>query len=392
MSGDGGPCYDQVRTKTRSSIFYQRKFTRTSQVRRYLAVHDEILARRRGNDPHPFLVRGVLFIPHERRDFVFRRLQELRNGFTGRIHHREIKKTSGPRYETAERWLRWFKSEGIGYCSLKVFAVDQEGFKRFPYPGEHGYADHVLKNTTTSFVAGITWELPGVNAILLDVVCDRTGEQVFLDALARLPSEIRTKMLRKRRERRERNLSRAARGLRPLRIPPMVRVRQPVLCSSNPASDDRKAQPQEVEFLQLTDLLLGVLWDAVRSRRAETRSKAGRIRLVREMRETTGGSVLLPWALKLPIARAVSVSLYPDENGLAYPATVLVERPGQQPLPLPGDLFPERARTHELTSLPFADDDYSDPVSLPDGDAPGGIAVVDYLPLGRPLQPAEIRR
>lgn len=328
--------------------FYQRKFTSTTRVKRYLAVHDEIQAMR-GRNGHPYLVHGVLFVPHDRIDDIVARLRELRRGRTDVwVEHRDMKKARGLRYEIAERWLTWFRTEGIHFCSFKVFAVDQEGFRNFPYPGDYGYADHIWKNTVTSFVAGIQWSLPKVRGILLDVVCDSSGNADFLAALDRLPTSIKRDMVKRRRRQRERYARAIADGkCRTLRLAPQVRIRGQVrLVPSRP--DPMACDTDERELVQLTDLLLGVLWDTIRARQVDGESRAGRRRLSREFSELLDARVPLPWAARLPVARAVSVSLYPDENGRAYPATVLTQRPGQQQMEFPGDLWSTRKERRGL--------------------------------------------
>ncbi|HEY7294982.1 MAG TPA: hypothetical protein VH916_08055, partial [Dehalococcoidia bacterium] len=145
----------------------------------------------RGQRAHPYLVHGILFIPWERRLDTFQKLQALRCGYKDEIHYAEIKGYGGPKFRAAERWLRWFKTEGLAYCAFKVFAVDQEGFKQFPYPGEWGYENHLWKNTVSSFVAGLTWSVGRRKAILLDIVCDQTEDKAFLGATDDLPSALK---------------------------------------------------------------------------------------------------------------------------------------------------------------------------------------------------------
>jgi hypothetical protein len=326
-------------------------------VRRFIAVHDEIQASR-GQNGHPFLVHGVLFIPHERIDYVVSKLVELRAGDTQTwIEHRQIKEPRGNRYLIAERWLHWFKTEGLAFCSFKVFAVDQDGFQKFPYPGEDHYPFHIWKNTLTTFVAGIQWSLPRVKGILLDVICDSSGNADFLAAVESLPRSLNRDMIARRRRQREQSEKSERDGKhRPLRLAPLVRIRGNVkLVSSRPKSQGN--DPGSHELVQLTDLLLGVLWDAVKARHVSGEGKAGRLRLSREFKEIVDPTVVVKWGTRLPLSRAMSISLYPDENKRAYPATVLTVRPGQQEMCMPEVRWetPEekkqrRARRLELTT------------------------------------------
>lgn len=314
--------------------FFQLKFTPTSRVVRWLAVHDEIQASP-GPEGHPFLVHGILFIPWERREYVFRKLQELRHGHQSRIEYREIEAQRGPKFEVAKRWLDWFKNEGVGFCTFKVFAVDQESFGRFPYRGDPDWPFHIMQNTLTSFVAGITWSLGRPNGILLDIVCDSSGDEGFLAALDELPRRLKLDFRQRRLAQRQRMQDARSRGeSRRSKLFPMVRVHGKVrLHSSNPL----KATPgyeDETEFIQLTDVILGSLWDAIQARKVDERGKAGRIRLRREWLELYRSQSGPEWGQRLPYYRRVSVSIYPDENRRAYPATVLAEPRGQLAFPI----------------------------------------------------------
>ena len=276
---------------------------------------------------------------------VAAKLIELRGGQRDVwIEHRKLRKARGIRYKIASAWLEWFRTEGLRYCSFKVFAVDQEGFRKFPYPGEYGWDFHIWKNTLTTFVAGIQWSLPKVKGILLDVICDSTDNVAFQKAVALLPSSIKADMLCRRRRQRERYA--VARNLgkrRTLRLAPLVRVRgTPRLVSSRP--DGSSVDCDERELVQLTDVILGVLWDAVRARKVDEAGRSGRHRLAREFLELLDPSVALAWGARLPLRRAISISMYPDEHGRAYPATVLTTRPGQQQICFPPELWTTKAQ------------------------------------------------
>jgi hypothetical protein len=297
-------------------------------VKRIIAVHDEIQPQR-GPSGHPFLVHGVLFLPWEKRSYVAERLKDLRQGHTHQIEYRDIKSEHSPNFKVADRWLKWFKSEGVSFCTFKVFAIDQEGFRPFPYRGDSEYPSHIWRNTLSSFVAGITWTLGHPKGILLDVICDSSGDKDFLDALETLPRDLRMDFFLRRQRQAERSEQLRLNGQQSrLRQYPMVRVRGKVqTLSSNPMNSEPGFE-EETEFIQLTDVLLGSIWDAVIRRQASERGRAGRLRLRREW--VKDEQSLLAWDRRLPLFRKVSVSIYPDENGFAYPATVLTTRPGQQ--------------------------------------------------------------
>lgn len=352
--------------------FFQYQLIRPTRPRQYWAYHDEILPAR-GTQAHQFLVHGVLFVSYEDRKTVLEKLSELRGGYEGELHHRDLKAKRGPRFEAAQRWLQWFKGEGLRYLVIKVFAADQQGFRQLPYPGDADYFGHLWQNTLTSFVAGIRWGLPEAKCILLRVVCDDTGNEDFENVLAGLPVALAKDM----RARRARTKARQAKAARHVRLAPLVRVLGPIrTVSSNP----RQSPPEDrghSEMLQLTDLMLGVLWDAVEARRVSPETQAGRVRLVRQMRETDQPGVLLPWAARLPIARRVSVSIWPDEHNRTYTATVMRERPGQQPLPMAETFFSRRSRAPDIAHLNH---------ESPAADAPAGIGVVDAY---RPKRPTD---
>lgn len=261
--------------------------------------------------------------------------------------YRDVKSASGPRYETAKRWLEWFAAEATAYCSFKVFAVDQESFQRFPYRGQHGYPFRIWKSTLTSFVAGVTWSLRRPRSfptgILLDIVCDSSADEDFLRALDTLPRDLKLDMRQRRRIRRQR-LQRLhiPEWSIPRKLPPMLRVHEPVqLCSSDPAKA-LSGLEAETEFVQLTDVILGSLWDATRARMLDEHGRSGRVRLSRLWAETDHGDVTLPWSRPLPLSRAVSVSMYPDEHGRAYSLIAVVEPHGHTPFSFYNDCWVDR--------------------------------------------------
>jgi hypothetical protein len=197
----------------------------------------------------------------------------------------------------------------------------------------------------TSFVAGISWSLGHPKGILLDIVCDSSADRDFVCALERLPSDLHRDMLARRAHQKHRVYVEGAQRKATLnRLVPLVRVHGAVrMCSSDP----KQALPgyeDETEFVQLTDVLLGVLWDAIRARQLSERRQAGRIQLSSEWREESDEQVQLAWRSRLPLRRAVSVSMYPDEHGRAYPATVLkpLEKPGQQTFDFSSDVWASR--------------------------------------------------
>jgi hypothetical protein len=313
-------------TQTRQLRLIPNGTTRT-----YNCYHDEIQANRRD---HPFLVHGVLLVPTDRVATVVARLRSLRGNFNNQVHYSKIKASVGPKFECARKWLEWYLREGRIYCPFKVFAVDQDGFRPFPYRSEDGYPDHILLNTTATFYGGIRWSVPKrTDAVVLRVFCDSTGDEDFVKAVGHLGSLLRIKSHESRERFRKKNARRASKGIRGRKhIPPLVRVSgDPLFLSSDPI----KASEEElghVELLQLTDVLLGSLWDAFRPKLGPPQQYGRRI-LCDEWAAVSDDSN--PWTtLRYPFGKSISISLYPDENGRAYPARRARIQRGQSQLPI----------------------------------------------------------
>jgi hypothetical protein len=212
---------------------------------------------------------------------------------------------------------------------LKVFAVDHVGLRKFPYRGDHGYAEHVLRNVHTTFIAGLRWSIPWNKPVQLNIVSDRSGDTDFVRALATLPGWLPGEMDRRRAEQDRRRAANPGRRSFARPVATVSVDRDVLFCASNPR-EAAYGLEQETEFVQLTDLLLGVVWDAVLARMSPEKSpRSGRIHLSRQFIEDTDPSVILKWRTRLPVANRISVSLYPDEFNNAYPAVAPRARLGQ---------------------------------------------------------------
>lgn len=354
------------------SAFAQGRMFPSGRLRQVLAVHDEIQASR-GVNAHPYLVHGLLLVPQNRRAWLVGELRRLRRGYAGPMHYTEIKKPAGPRSETAFRWIDWFKKTGLQVCKFKVFAVEQDAFQKFPYRGDQGYGEHILRNTSATVIAGLRWSFPGDAPVLVELICDETGDSEFRRSLQRLPTFIARSMRERRREQR----ARASRSGGTPRLAPLVRIQRPV--SLRP-SDPRRATPgreDDTELIQLTDVLLGCIWDAVSRRIDGSRNAHGRLQLSESIGSLRTAHPVIPWAAKLHDKRALSVSIYPDEYNRAYPAPKTIRPTGQLRLPIYDSTFaPRKARIKSNSLKPEGEPWATECDALwPDG--PAGLAPVD---------------
>ena len=71
------------------------------------------------------------------------------------------------------------------------------------------------------------------------------------------------------------------------------------------------------------------------------------------------------------------MSLYPDENGRSYPATILVARPGQQQMAFPDSVWQPRKERQGALGMILAEQPFGAGVDYPDAEAPGGIGTVE---------------
>ena len=287
-----------------------------------VAVHDEIKPERGRN---PFLGHGVLFVPE---DWVHRLMDGLQTArkecqYYDEVKYRDVKEgtPADKVFQVAQRWFWYYFTYAIHGCPFKAFISEDSSIRRFPYPGDPGWRDHLSESMLSSFVAGIRWSFYRENMMRVRMVFDDSDNEVDRDVASFLPARLQHKCNWRR-------LTRTKRY-------PHIRVAAAEFVSSNPrevASD----QWELCEFTQLCDLFLGAIYDALRLR-AKTKRRKGRLVLASSIGEAMAETLQLPWLQRIPVHRRFSVSLYPDEFNFAYPAALRAAKArSKEDAPLPG--------------------------------------------------------
>ena len=262
----------------------------------------------------PITGHGLLMLPQDYRDQMFADLQAARNGFTGRVHFGPLP-DGGPRVETALRWFDDFFVKHVKRASFKGTFALHDGPRRLPYPGELLYQRHAVNSLRANVVGHVRYVFPEADALHLRPVHDGTGdahERMYI-GLAFVAAQQRIN-------------SRHGRGQRGY---PAARFDEVTFQSSDSRIAADHAARVDAELLQLTDLLLGAMAQALRF--LPTSGKLGRRRLARDVTEQLASYLKHPVYNFDRTRRHFSVSLYPDERGLMYspkppPRTLPTER------------------------------------------------------------------
>jgi hypothetical protein len=190
------------------------------------------------------------------------------------------------------------------HCPFKAFFVEQEGIQRFPYPGEFRYPEHAEHSLLSAFVAGIAWSYSRAPAIELRPVFDNTDNELDRKLAHDLPTSLALEVFNRR--------------IMGGKSYPVLTVRDTALVESDPflAGPDWA----DAEFIQLCDLLLGASLDAIDD--SGRSPKTGRLRLSKSVAGVLAETLETPWFQQIPVHRRFSVSIYPDEFNLAYPAAL----------------------------------------------------------------------
>ncbi len=131
-----------------------------------------------------------------------------------------MKGTKGKAFHVAQAWLRTYFQFGLLHCPFKAFFVEQEGIRRFPYPGENGYPDHAAHALLSAFIAGIAWSYSKAPAIELGLVFDNTDNELDRQLVTDLPGRLTSDVITRR--------------LVGEKSYPILTVREPVFVESNP--------------------------------------------------------------------------------------------------------------------------------------------------------------
>jgi hypothetical protein len=245
-------------------------------------------------------------VPDDYRDSLLNELSTVRTRteFLGEIHYTEIKGTKGKAFRVAQAWLSSYFQHALVHCPFKAFFVEQEGVRKFPYPGDSGYPEHAAQSLLSAFVAGIAWSYSKAPSIELRPIFDSTDNELDLRLARDMPDCLEAEV--------------STRRVTAGRPYPLMSVQTTRFVDSNPlASGPFWA---DSELIQLCDLLLGAALDAIDD--SGRSPKTGRLKLARSVSEVLAETLQTPWFQQIPVHRRFSVSIYPDDFNMAYPAAL----------------------------------------------------------------------
>lgn len=255
------------------------------------------------------MAHGALFVPDEWRVPLADILARARDkhSYRNEIHYREIKTASRHAlpFQVAKEWISDYLSYAIKGCPFKVFITENDGPRRFPYPGESGYPEHLLMATKAVFKGGLAWSYSKERQVRLAIVSDETDAEVDRSVLQQLPDVLQLEWNTRA------SKSKTAR--------PWLRVERPRMVPSDPLAC-RPSDRIDSDFIQLCDLMLGATFEALDL--IGPSNKAGRRALSQSILEVIGQTIEVPWLQQIPVHRRFSASIYPDSHNLAYPAAL----------------------------------------------------------------------
>ena len=295
---------------------------------RVVAVHDEIKPQRNRN---PFLAHGVLFVPEDWIPILVDSLYRIRKqyGFFDEVHWRTITGAgSNSQFCVAREWIKYYLATAIRGCTFKAFIVEDGPNRRFPYPGDIDYPEHLLKSTKASLKAGIAWSFHRERKVRLQLIFDDTDNEMERSIASQVHDVLQA----------ECNTLR----LDGMKRYPWLRVSPVEFHPSNPKESSSESLPY-TEFIQLCDLLLGASFQALQLSQPP-KNQPGRRQLAKSIMEVLAETLQVPWFQQIQVHRKFSVSLYPDKFNFAYPAALRMARSSCRPTGhyLPGP----RATTH----------------------------------------------
>ena len=289
---------------------------------RVVAVHDEIKPERGRN---PFLAHGILFVPEDWIAALVDAMDRIRKEYCyfDEVHWRTITGAgSNSQFCVARDWIKYYLTTAIRGCAFKAFIVEDGLNRRFPYPGDSDYAEHLLQSTKTSLKAGIAWSFYRERKVRLQLIFDDTDNELDRSVAWQVHDVLQAECNTKR--------------LEGMKRYPWLRVSPVEFLSSNPRAATSESLPY-TEFIQLCDLLLGASFQALQLSQPP-KNQPGRRQLAKSIMEVLAETLQVPWFQQIQVHRKFSVSLYPDKYNFAYPAALRMAPSSCRPpdLYLPG--------------------------------------------------------
>lgn len=232
----------------------------------------------------------MLFVPESRLSLLADELHSIRRayGYSDEIHWREIKSASrhSPPFLVARDWMQLYVTTAMKSCPFKAWITEDGPNRRFPYPGDANYPEHLLRSTLSTFLGGIAWSFHGQDKLRLEMIFDDTDAQLDRDVALKTPEILQT----------ECNMRR----VRASKRYPWLRADAVRFVSSDPRKVSFQEWPYS-ELIQLCDLLLGASFQALEL--TPQPDMTGRRQLAKSIMRVLGETLEVPWLQQAPVHR-----------------------------------------------------------------------------------------
>lgn len=264
-----------------------------------------------------WLLHGVLFVPEERQNEVYLKLQQVRQdvGHDEEMHYVKLRShLTGPKARCARGWLDLYGRQLSEFCFYHCLAVDTHspGFEHNRFGERH----HAYNRFARMAIEGaIAWSLKGYRRVTLKLHSDEKFHREGDNFATYVPHETCVSIAEKRR----RNPGNY----------PKIRLVHPEVIPV--PSDPSKVGPdtrQECEIIQLVDLMTSSITQALTDRSAQK----AKISLAEAIALWIEDTRKPPWLQTEELHRRFSVSCFPDEKGRFYNPSLAVMNRNQPAL------------------------------------------------------------
>jgi hypothetical protein len=272
----------------------------------YNIYHDESGTYKQGR----WFIVGLLFVSERKEAEVVDILRNARNGYDGEIHFSDLPKSWRGKWNrkavVARNWLRLYQSHLAGACSFTVLAVDTHSpayeHRRF---SERFHAYN--RFSAMALLSGVAWHLSKLEKVIIQIYSDdkcRRGQGRSDLRADNFAEYVPWRLIKDVEERRV---------LQPDKYPEII-SQDPVICISSNAVYEPPGFRNKCELIQLTDVLLGSVAQAIRAS-STWPTKRDLAAMVADWIKDTCKE---PWKQQYRLHRKFNVWYFPDRKGEAY--------------------------------------------------------------------------
>lgn len=272
----------------------------------YNIYHDESGTYKQGR----WFVVGLLFVPERKEAEIVAALRRARGGYNGEIHFSDLSKSWEGEWNkkavVARNWLWLYQRYLADACSFTALAVDTRSpayeHRRF---SERFYAYN--RFSAMALLSGVAWHLYKHERVIIQIYSDdkcRRGQGKLDLGADNFTEYVPWRLLRDVEERRNR---------RPNRYPELL-SQGPIICISSNGVYELPNLRGKCELIQLTDVLLGSVAQAVRASSTWLTKRDLAVMVADWIKDTCKE----PWQQKYGLHRKFNVWYFPDRKGEAY--------------------------------------------------------------------------